>query len=93
MEQRTTSTEVPESHPGPSVEGILRGIFRIIVAVAIAGMITFAILAAIAAFAAPPRPGGLPHPQTILDRNASSSWWTLQDIEEAKAQVPPEDGS
>ena len=62
MEQHTTSTEVPESHPGPSVEDILRGIFRIILAVAIAGVITFAILAAIAALAAPPWPGGAPGP-------------------------------
>jgi hypothetical protein len=56
-------------------------------ALAIVGMITFAILAA------PPQPGGLPHPQAVLDRNASSSSWILQDIEEAKTQVLPEDGS
>ena len=44
--------------PGPSMEGILRGIFRIIVAVAIVGMIASAILATIAALAVPQRPGG-----------------------------------
>ena len=71
------------------MEGILRGIFRVIVAVAIVGMIASAILATIAALAVPRRPGELLQPQTIPGRNASSSCRTLQDIEEAKAQVPP----